>query len=88
MTNRQYVACKFRSSDTRTYTYHNDGAPLAVGDTVTVEDRGGGSKRVEIAEIVPDAPKFPTKPVLAKIEPEPDAIALGDDADLEASLEK
>lgn len=41
MPDRQYVACKFRSEDARSYTYHNDGEPVAVGDLVKVADRSG-----------------------------------------------
>lgn len=68
---RQYVACKFRSTDTRTYTYHHDGEPLAIGDTVRVPDgRADGWKRVQVVEISDQAPPFPTKPVLGKEEPE------------------
>lgn len=33
---RQYVAVRFTPGDRRTYTYHNDGPPVAPGDTVTV----------------------------------------------------
>lgn len=71
---RQFIACKFRSSDTRTYTYHNDGEPVAVGDFVKVTDRSGdGWKKIEVAEIdVPEPTKFPTKPILGKYEPEAD----------------
>ena len=48
----QYVACKFRSTDTRTYTYFNDGPPVAVGDEVKVADnRDDGWKRVEVVSI-------------------------------------
>lgn len=69
---RQYVACKFRPEDRRTYTYHNDGEPVAVGDAVKVLDRSGdGWKRIEVVEIGHIAPSFPTKPILGKIDPEP-----------------
>ncbi len=74
MTSRQFVACKFRSADTRSYTYHNDGEPLVVGDFAKVADRDGdGWKRVEVVAIADEEPAFPTKPILGKIEPEPDA---------------
>lgn len=81
-TERQFVACKFRSSDTRTYTYHNDGEPVAVGDVVKVADRDHPDswKRVEVAAIVDHAPSFPTKPILGKVEPEAPALDLGADA--------
>lgn len=65
----QYVACKFRQSDTRTYTYSNDGDPVAVGDMVKVADnRSDGWKRVEVVEITDKAPPFACKPILGKIE--------------------
>ena len=71
---RQYVACKFRSSDARTYTYHNDGEPVAAGDIVKVADnRGDGWKRVTVHEISFDAPPFPTKPILGRVDPDDDA---------------
>lgn len=73
---RQFIACKFRSSDTRTYTYHNDGDPVAVGDQVKVADRSGdGWKRIEVAQIVDDAPSFETKPILGLAEPDPEPVA-------------
>lgn len=73
MSERQYVVCKFRREDRRTYTYHNDGEPVAVGDAVKVEDRSGdGWKRVEVFAIADSEPPFATKPILGKIEPEPD----------------
>lgn len=56
------------------------------------EDRSGdGTKRVHVVAIHFDEPGFPTKPIVGKVEPEPaeqpDLIARGDDADLEAHLE-
>ena len=67
MSNRQYVACKFRETDARSYTYHNDGEPLAPGDWAKVEDRGGdGWKRVLVVMANDEAPPFATKPVLGK----------------------
>lgn len=73
---RQFVACKFRSEDTRSYTYHNDGEPVAVGDFVKVPDRDGdGWKRVQVVALSDEAPRFPTKPILGKLEPEPAAAA-------------
>ncbi len=67
----QYVACKFRPTDTRTYTYENDGEPVAVGDFVKVADnRSDGWKRVEVVEISDTAPPFACKPILGKIDPE------------------
>jgi len=72
----QYVACKFRSEDTRSYTYEWDGEPLAVGDAVKVPDRSGdGWKRVEVVSISDQAPTFACKPILGKLEPEPEGEA-------------
>lgn len=67
----QFVACKFRSTDTRTYTYVNEGDPVAVGDFVKVADaRSDGWKRVEVVEIVDHEPPFACKPILGRIDPE------------------
>lgn len=73
---RQYVACKFRESDTRTYTYHNDGPPLAIGDAVRVADaRSDGWKKVIVDSITDREPSFPTKPILGLHVEEPAASA-------------
>lgn len=68
---RQYVAVKFRPGDLRTYTYHNDGEPLKIGDEVMVPDnRSDGSKRVTVVGI--DGPKptaFETKAILGLAPP-------------------
>lgn len=67
----QYVACKFRSGDARTFTYHNDGPPVAVGDMVKVPDRSGdGWKAVTVASVTDQRPDFKTKGILGKIEGE------------------
>lgn len=69
---RQYAACKFRPTDTRTYTYHYDGVEILVpGDDVKVPDaREDGWKRVYVVEVTDEAPSFPTKPILGKLDPE------------------
>lgn len=65
----QYVACRFKANDKRTYTYSNDGPPVRPGDRVKVEDaRGGGWKPVEVVSVGHDKPPFPTKPILGKVE--------------------
>jgi hypothetical protein len=70
-TERQFVACKYREGDKRTYTFVNDGPPVAPGDKVRVPDRSGdGWQRVIVAEIVTTPPAFECKPVLGKIDPE------------------
>lgn len=63
MAERQYIACAFWEKATRTYTYHNEGEPVAVGDEVRVEVPEGGWKRV-IARSIVGKPDFPTKPIL------------------------
>jgi hypothetical protein len=70
---RQYVACKFRADDIRSYTYHFDHAVgdqvLQIGDEVKVADRSGdGWKRVIVAMINDTEPPFPTKPILGLAE--------------------
>jgi len=65
----QYVACKFRAEDARSYTYKNDGEPVQIGDIVKVADRSGdGWKRVEVVAIAEEAPAFECKPILGKID--------------------
>lgn len=82
---RQFVACKFRIADTRTFTYHNDGEPVAEGDHVLVPDRNGdGRKKVFVVSVSDEAPPFPTKPVLGKYEPAPEIV---DDDPLGLNLE-
>ncbi len=72
----QYVACRFRPTDTRTYTYVHDGEPLKPGDMVKVADaRSDGWKRVEVVSISDEAPPFACKPVLGLAEPEEPAAA-------------
>lgn len=72
----QYVLCKFRIADTRTFTYLNDGAPVEPGDQVKVPDKSGeGWKRVYVADVSDtppaDLPKgVALKAIIGKIEPE------------------
>ena len=68
----QYLACKFSPVDSRSYTYHNDGEPLAVGDMAKVADPRAPDvyKRVKVEAIV-DKPTFDTKPILGKVEDAP-----------------
>ena len=89
MPNRQFVACKFRISDTRTFTYVNDGPPVADGDVVRVPDRRStGWKKVFVVSTTDEAPPFECKPILGlHVEDEPaDDLLTGDDRDLEAAL--
>ena len=62
----QYAACKFRSTDARSFTYHYEGdEPLAPGDFVKVPDRSGdGWKRVQVVSVSDAAPSFPTKGII------------------------
>lgn len=85
----QYVACKFRSTDTRSYTYEYDGEePLAIGDFVKVPDRDGdGWKRVEVVSISDQAPSFPCKPILGKVEDDPEAEAPEPSVDTAADVD-
>lgn len=73
--NRQYVACVFREGDARSYTYHNDGEPVAVGDRVRILDRKGGEQSVTVAALPAEMPPFPTKPIIGKALPEGEAPA-------------
>jgi hypothetical protein len=76
----QYVACRFRPADTRTYTYVNDGPAVAPGDFVKVADaRSDGWKRVEVVSITEEAPPFACKPILGLVEDEVEDGA-GEDA--------
>lgn len=67
---RQFVVIKFRPTDDRAYTYHNDGEPLAAGQTARIESKSGeGWQLVYVAEAwFPDGekpqPDFATKPIL------------------------
>ena len=69
---RQYVECRYREGDARTYCYHNDGEPVAAGDQVKVPAARGadGWMRVTVAEVHDRAPRFATKAILGQIEPE------------------
>ena len=67
---RQYVAVKFRPSDKRTYTYHHDAEPVAVGDEVKVAKRGDGWNRVAVVGIGETKPVgFETKAILGLAPP-------------------
>lgn len=63
----QFVACKFRISDTRTYTYMWNGEPLAEGDQVRVAGRSGeGWQRVYVVSTSDEAPPYACKPILGR----------------------
>jgi hypothetical protein len=68
---RQFIACVFKSGG-RSYTYHNDGEPVAEGDQVKVTPRDGdGFQVVTVVAVVDQAPSFPTKGILGKAAPKP-----------------
>lgn len=70
---RQFIACKYRPTDKRFYSFHNDGEPVAVGDHVKIANRSGkGWMSVEVAEILSGAPDHETKAILGIAEPESD----------------
>lgn len=62
---RQYVDIAFRPGG-RTYRYHNDGAPVAVGDKVRVtsRDEAEGWQAVEVLGADYVAPAFKTTAIL------------------------
>jgi len=69
-TKRQFIACKFRTTDAKSFTYHNDGPRVAVGDQVKVPPfRGDGWVGVTVSAIDVEPPtKFETKAILGKVE--------------------
>jgi hypothetical protein len=62
---RQYVDCRFKPTDARSYVFHNDGEPVRTGDAVKVATRRGDAI-VEVVGIDADPPTFATKPILGK----------------------
>lgn len=62
---RQYVTIRFRAWDKRTYTYHWDGEPVNVGDTVKVETRDGWTA-VSVEAVTEVAPPYVTKAIAGK----------------------
>lgn len=68
MMSRQYVAIRFGGRSQRTYTYHNDGPPVAPGDQVRVDGRDGW-QWVEVVSVSDEAPEFETKPILQQENP-------------------
>ena len=69
-THRQFVAVKFRPNDKRTYTYHNDGPPVRVGDTVKVPSvrADEGWSPLPVVSVSDDVPPFPTKAILGVVD--------------------
>jgi hypothetical protein len=75
-TTRQFVAVLFKPWDQRSYTYHNDGEPVAIGDQVIV-DTNKGRQTVTVSALPTEQPSFPTKPIVGKAPPpdEPQSAA-------------
>lgn len=67
---RQFVQIKFHPNQDRSYTYHNDGLPVSVGDRVKVPARRGGFKAVEVVGVTDEPSAFATKQIIGKIEEE------------------
>jgi hypothetical protein len=66
--NRQFVAVLFKPWDQRSYTYHNDGEPVAIGDQVIV-DTAKGQQTVTVSALPIEVPPFPTKAIIGKAPP-------------------
>lgn len=62
MAERQYVAVKFNPWDHRSYTYANDGPPVAEGDKVLVTT-AKGQATVDVVAVHYDKLSFATKPI-------------------------
>ena len=75
---RQFISCKFRTEDTRTFSYHNDGPPVAEGNVVLVPDKSGvGSKKVFVVTVDDPEPRYATKAIIdlhVAEEPAPDRL--------------
>lgn len=68
---RQFVAVKFNINASRSYTYHNDGPPVRIGEDVKIEGRNGdGWQRASVVDVSPLPPPFKTKAILGKAPPE------------------
>ena len=62
---RQFIEVAFKPGG-KTYCYHNDGEPVAVGDKVKVEARDEGWTAVEVRAIRETPPAFETKAILGR----------------------
>lgn len=62
----QFITCRFRPEDSRTYTYRNDGDPVRSGDCVKVPDNRDPTawKRVSVVDVDVPEPSFSCKPIL------------------------
>lgn len=61
--NRQFVAVQFSSGDRKSYTYHNDGRPVAKGDRVLVPTSRGQTSATVVRVFSEPAPPFQTKAI-------------------------
>lgn len=66
MSERQYITVRFAVNDWRTYTYHNDGAPVVPGDLVEVQTVHG-IKHVVVVLAGFEQPPLQTKPIIGKV---------------------
>lgn len=75
---RQFVVVSFKPDDKRTYTYHWDGEPFAIGDDAKAPDnRSDGWKRVKVVDVHDVKPPYPTKALVGKFAGAPiDAIPM------------
>lgn len=70
----QYVVVKFNPWDRRTYTYQNNGEPVAPGDMVDV-DTPRGRQSVKVEEVNMRKPSFTCKDIVGKTPPKADPKA-------------
>lgn len=61
----QYVAVQFKPWDQRSYTYRNDGDPVAIGDKVLVAT-SKGEQTVDVVSLPTEQPPFATKAIIGK----------------------
>jgi len=74
----KFVACKFKDTDTRSYTYSWEGPDLFPGDRVKVPDnRSDGWKAVTVVSTSDEAPPFACKPIIGRVEDVADPADLG-----------
>lgn len=66
----QFVAIQFKAGEGRTYTYHNDGDPVAIGDRVIIPTNHGQAT-VTVVGLPEEAPSFPTKSIVGMADAEP-----------------
>lgn len=77
---RQYLKARFLPHGVRDYTWHNDGAPVAVGDLVKLPGfkPSDGWQRGEVVSISSRPPPFETKAILGLVPGEASAAPQGD----------